>query len=308
MQFGTRDSTDSFATMDTSVISMYQPRRIESFMSPEDIKTYHRNQRQITEHHPPGGQEIQQQMDEHMRHAHHYQPPAFMASYGKGKGSLESVDSLPVLNTRGHETLPPSPVISGSPASASGRTSPNLSPTYSPAGSSPRMTPQSAVTQQSTQPLIRIPGESSSTPFSQGPHGTRSPLGRHSLMQSAEDLTALPQRGPPSQQQVVTPSPLQSAQGSAQGTPQRSQSPAPPSDSGNFEVPWPPRNAPWTPPQPPGSSQTGEPDPDAAYFGNFTHAEGRATPHQQSSGNDSDAEKKRKRRKRLTKDKWNDHH
>ena len=309
MPFGIRDSTDSFATMDTSVISMYQPRRIESFMSPEDIKKYHRNQREIAEHHPPGGQEIQQQMDEHMRHARQHQPPAFMAAYGKGKESMESVDSLPVMKTRGSERLPPSPNTSGSPASVSGRASPNESPVYSPASSSPRLTPQSTITQTSTHPLLRIPEQlpPSSIPFSQVLRGTRSPLGRQSLMQSAEDLTALPQRGPPSQQHVPTPAPLHPQQ----STPQlnvRSQSPSPPNEPANFEVPWPPRNAPWTPPQPSASPQPNEPDPDAAYFGNFTHAEGRATPAQQPSGNDSDAERKRRRRRRLTKDKWNDHH
>lgn len=277
-----RDSTDSMTTLDTD---MYSPRRIESFLPDEDIKRYYQNQKEIVNQNPPGGQDIQQQMDEHMRHLRGEVYGPAMVGSGKGKESMESFDSLPMLNTRQPE-LPQSTIRSNSPAPALAGAAAGYLPSQS-----PRMRPHGYVappSRLSNRHVIEC--SSSSSYFSQppsgsvGPSGIRSNLGRQSLHRSSEDVTTMP--------------PLEVAE-TTSGTPftdPRVSSPAP---SSEIEQ-WPPRsttpNAPWTPGQ---TSVT--PSEDTPFFGHYAHAEGSATPLAKR-----EAEKEKKKRRRLTKDKWID--
>lgn len=274
-----RDSTDSMTTLDTNTISTYNPRRIESFMSTEDIQQYHSNQREIVDHNPPGGQEIQQRMDEHKRRLQQVYGPA-MTGWGNGKESMESIDSLPTLNIQQPE-LPQSQIRSNSLAPASPGASRGFSPSQS-----PRMQSHGYVVPSSKLSSRHIVGRSSSSSYpSQPPSGPVGQSGNriaqgHQSFRNSEDITTIP------------PIEMADANFRTPSADPRSRSPAPSSGIGQ----WPPRsttpNAPWTPKQ--------APNEDAPFFGHYAHAEGRAAPLAKKGG----AEKEKRRR--LTKDKWMD--
>jgi chitin synthase len=176
-----RDSTDSFASMGTSVNnSIYVPRRIESFMSPEETQMYHQNQDQILNDKPAGGDALAIP-----RHRPGFMPgPGPVAMKPTFKDSVESIDS--------HQSIRPytDRNVSGYSSGGSSPARPSSPQTGSP--HSPTGGELSGALQPPVPASLRVGGDrnSSASHSSQHHHG-RSPLARESYLRSAEDLSAM---------------------------------------------------------------------------------------------------------------------
>ena len=164
-----RASWDSIASAGTTSNSIYIPRRIESFMSPEDANQYHTNQNQILADKPAGGEGLSAPGYPPMSRP---TPRGMQPQHAKYLGdSLHSLDAL----QQNHR-------YTDRNGGSSGGSSPVLraqSPQMPPAG----LTPPMASLQT---------GNRDSSASRQG----RSPLARQSYLRSAEDLSRLPLTDP----------------------------------------------------------------------------------------------------------------
>lgn len=66
LPFAHRDSMDSVVARDSETLATISPVLVESFMNPDDVHQYHENVLDIRVTKPPGGNEIQQQINQHM--------------------------------------------------------------------------------------------------------------------------------------------------------------------------------------------------------------------------------------------------
>jgi chitin synthase len=189
-----RASYDSVASATTAHQSVYMPRRIESFMSPEDTRRYHSNQNQQR---PAGGAYFEaEQAEETAELSNH-----------EYKDSIESLVSGPSSPVQAM-----TPMTAGSSPRNSNSNSPG---THSPANGAaelPRsLTPGAGGTTTPGLAPPRAPGGADR--FSTATvRSMSSPLARQSFMRSVDDITAIemtdhgaarpppagaPPRGPP---------------------------------------------------------------------------------------------------------------
>jgi chitin synthase len=111
-----RDSYDSLASGTTTQQSIYMPRRIESFMSPEDMRQYHKNQNHQK---PAGGAYFEQEADA---------GTALFSHPQESKHSMDSLESGPNTPGNGSPIMRPENDRSNAPPSPSSLALPGPGP------------------------------------------------------------------------------------------------------------------------------------------------------------------------------------
>lgn len=148
-----RHSFDSMSSATTTHHSVYMPRRIESFLSPEDARLYHDNQ---NHQRPPGGAFYET-----------YEPIQPEMSQAPYKDQIDSITPIPSPSTSPPNSTP-SPLRQSSELLRSGESGNNSS--------------QDTASNPSNQRDATGPTRS---------HSHRSPLARRSFMRSMEDVSTI---------------------------------------------------------------------------------------------------------------------